>query len=646
MAKQYKLNGDRNCWGTAREKERLKARYDIRQRVFKQVGEAPFTPNGSPKQAPNDEQREEDKEKVKIFLRHVEAGAVSAFSLSTLSKHFVLLDKPFSTNLLSEYKINSLCASRFGKDCADQMQKFFKARKTCTIMEYASLLGEYKILGSLIMGGVDPTQRGQDVSLTSLCPLYDERMKEISVRVMRRFFENFPLSLKAYIIKRVVDMRVEASLELHAPEGCALCHTNHQLMLRFGTPCRHSYCEPCFWNNMLENVDNRAQGDVVLCPSCGQSSGSVVGVSQNHTKYAMLGGTPLERNQKSLALFEKLPANTRELKSRPKKKNYRKDVLSVTWHDAVARSLGSSRDVRRDKFFNFVEHNAYYFVRGCLEEGMDTNVVNEYSQTGLYLASWKGYKSIVHLLLDYGADVSIMANGGSNAIDAASWNRHHEIASMLLGLSFPFGERDTGLTCLKSSTAVNLSRPVAKMLIDPEKEHPGAGSCIIDDTLSASEIGRLIRMWQVIPADVSDKKSMGKCSNRHYFCDVAGRIQKNLSNAIYQAGVSKEALVFPHMRFLHYAYPGTSLAPHVDLCRVDSETGKRSTHTFILYLQDCESGGETALLDDLSGTSTLALVEPRKGRLLLFPHSCPHEGKQVVTVPKILLRGEVCLANC
>ena len=29
------------------------------------------------------------------------------------------------------------------------------------------------------------------------------------------------------------------------------------------------------------------------------------------------------------------------------------------------------------------------------------------------------------------------------------------------------------------------------------------------------------------------------------------------------------------------------------------------------------------------------------GRLLLFPHMCPHEGRMVETLPKILLRGEL-----
>ena len=37
----------------------------------------------------------------------------------------------------------------------------------------------------------------------------------------------------------------------------------------------------------------------------------------------------------------------------------------------------------------------------------------------------------------------------------------------------------------------------------------------------------------------------------------------------------------------------------------------------------------------------LASVAPLRGRLLLFPHVCPHAGNPVVDVPKCFLRGEL-----
>jgi hypothetical protein len=43
-------------------------------------------------------------------------------------------------------------------------------------------------------------------------------------------------------------------------------------------------------------------------------------------------------------------------------------------------------------------------------------------------------------------------------------------------------------------------------------------------------------------------------------------------------------------------------------------------------------------------TTTMQVVgscAPRRGRLLLFPHACPHVGRPVQDAPKLLLRGEV-----
>jgi hypothetical protein len=85
---------------------------------------------------------------------------------------------------------------------------------------------------------------------------------------------------------------------------------------------------------------------------------------------------------------------------------------------------------------------------------------------------------------------------------------------------------------------------------------------------------------------------------------------------------------------------------------VDTMTGRRSTHTFLMYLTDCEQGGETILLKDLKRENrqdenevlALAKVQPRRGRLLLFPHLCPHEGLPIRELyPKVLVRGEVSL---
>ena len=64
----------------------------------------------------------------------------------------------------------------------------------------------------------------------------------------------------------------------------------------------------------------------------------------------------------------------------------------------------------------------------------------------------------------------------------------------------------------------------------------------------------------------------------------------------------------------------------------------------------CASGGETALLADArvpsgaegaAGAEALADVQPVRGRLLVFPHDCPHAGRPVADAPKVVVRGEL-----
>ena len=173
--------------------------------------------------------------------------------------------------------------------------------------------------------------------------------------------------------------------------------------------------------------------------------------------------------------------------------------------------------------------------------------------------------------------------------------------------------------------------------------------------------------------------------------------------------VPSEAL--PHMRFLHYKHSGGNSSPHIDLPRRVTYDGsnRSSTHTFLLYLTNCEHGGCTNLLQSVNptnptteknnensinvvvripninetsviptiinsnndnsnectksiteeivkykdntvenkptigdiNTNIIASIKPRRGRLLVFPHVCPHEGEFTIDVPKVLLRGEM-----
>jgi hypothetical protein len=40
-------------------------------------------------------------------------------------------------------------------------------------------------------------------------------------------------------------------------------------------------------------------------------------------------------------------------------------------------------------------------------------------------------------------------------------------------------------------------------------------------------------------------------------------------------------------------------------------------------------------------SNILAIIVPKRGRLLVFPHICYHEGNKAISLPKLLLRGEM-----
>jgi hypothetical protein len=243
-------------------------------------------------------------------------------------------------------------------------------------------------------------------------------------------------------------------------------------------------------------------------------------------------------------------------------------------------------------------------------------------------------------------------------------------------------------------------------------------------------------MWKKLPVADPTKAS---CSERRYFCDAKGWVREGIAKALAaaaevrqaeEAGVVEEEQeeqeeeeeeeqqqqqeeegepkwgrlqvstkvacteALPHMRILAYNDVGGDLPPHTDLSRTDTH-GRKSTHTFLLYLADCEHGGETVLLRSVrasSGTAgtagtgyatehavdegqavdasngasqqeeggaattfgessnqslgegasqVLAAIAPVRGRLFLFPHVCPHAGLPVASVPKVLVRGEL-----
>ena len=235
-------------------------------------------------------------------------------------------------------------------------------------------------------------------------------------------------------------------------------------------------------------------------------------------------------------------------------------------------------------------------------------------------------------------------------------------------------------------------------LIPSDADHPGAGACYIDGGVPEDGLLALERLFAALPVHPRGRCSQA-LSDRSYYCDAEGWVCALLGEAM-RAGaavarveecLAEESLAqdcdgdlsalrhscssrvpacgsddgddggrsssagcghslpceghaLAHMRFLHYNEAGGGLPPHTDLSRTRREDGVVSRCTFLLYLSDCCVGGETVLLEKLVQPSdVLAAVTPRRGRLLLFPHLCPHLAREVVSqaLPKVLLRGEV-----
>jgi predicted 2-oxoglutarate/Fe(II)-dependent dioxygenase YbiX len=86
-------------------------------------------------------------------------------------------------------------------------------------------------------------------------------------------------------------------------------------------------------------------------------------------------------------------------------------------------------------------------------------------------------------------------------------------------------------------------------------------------------------------------------------------------------------------RFRYYRYrPGQRFDWHAD-ASFRRANGEVSQLSFIMYLNDDFTGGETAVMDKL--------ITPRRGRALFFLHELLHEGRPVKSGTKYVMRTDV-----
>jgi hypothetical protein len=612
-------------------------------------------------------------------MQQIIRGDKSNFSLCAMEENFLLFQSLHLTSQwldwdANDQQLNTLVLSKFGTLFCQELKEFCSnALVSFALMEFASWLDQYVMVAAMIKGGISPTIKSQyrtDQNSNEDLKEWQQNAKNVGASVMERFFNNFPLALATFIVKRVMEMRwlawklwkqSQTDNEASSSWVCNSCRkvAPQSYRLCFGTPCMHVMCEICFWKNILLTIDRRGfHENVISCMVCPTTT-----VPSGATSKAE---NPSVRRNSSLSKFQLLPPTSRELRLRPKQDKHKKEVLACCWAEGVMSSLGNSQDIRLEKFLSYVERrNTYHYVHGCLVAGVDVNAQNEYGQTPLYLAAWRGNGPLVQLLLEYGADPTVAASGGMSTIQSVcEANGHFDVLKILNRCQGPCGgdsimdEGKRWFQQLRSQALEVISQPlVANVLIPKSSDHPGAGSYVLDDALSSDAVDQIIELWRRLPMDdatsaIKLKKKKTCCSTRSYFCDAEGWLSSLLMQSLKRADLlDRETndildIIFPHMRFLHYEQPGIELAPHVDLSRVSANTELRSTHTFILYLTDCRFGGETVLLQHLSvklSNVELANISPKRGRLLLFPHNCPHKGNPTADIPKLLVRGEVRL---
>lgn len=169
-------------------------------------------------------------------------------------------------------------------------------------------------------------------------------------------------------------------------------------------------------------------------------------------------------------------------------------------------------------------------------------------------------------------------------------------------------------------------------------------SFTIDDVLSPDECRALIARIEAagtIVAPITRPEGpvldLGVRNNTRVMFDdpeLASLLYERVKSRL-PATISGGEVVGANERLRCYRYAvGQRFAPHYDGAFVRDEA-ERSQLTFIVYLNDDFTGGETAMLDFDE------VIAPRPGRALLFQHKLLHEGCAVTSGVKYAVRSDI-----
>jgi len=455
------------------------------------------------------------------------------------------------------------------------------------------------------------------------------------------------------------------------PEHCPVCDLPNLQPMRY-LRCHHWICERCFWIAVCKQRERE-----LCCVTCGEGE-TLESVREEEFReregeqdlFSSLCGpiTPSFRAKVAKHRIESLP----KLNQLPKKEPFRARSLL----EGKKSFLGAQEGTRNEVFQKAARTGDFCKMVYVLLAGVDVNAEDEYGQICLHLTTFENQFLTSYILMYWmGLSPLKAAAGGTTPLLIAISNGYHALAAgiakylaceshvnLTLSEICDLAEKDSlrfrELTSISltqspaSSRTFERPQPRFQYQIPPDSKHPGAGAFTIDDGFPLPFLDSLVAMYHSLTDGPCKKASS---NTRRFYSDTTGRVSNEIRSCMINANCKLPLRALSHMRFLCYSKKGAALAPHVDLTRA-LDDGRRSTHTFIIYLQTCERGGGTALLkrqetrgegidneawDKVMEEITIVRVKPRIGRLLVFPHFCPHAGLEVIDIPKLLIRGEM-----
>jgi prolyl 4-hydroxylase len=183
-----------------------------------------------------------------------------------------------------------------------------------------------------------------------------------------------------------------------------------------------------------------------------------------------------------------------------------------------------------------------------------------------------------------------------------------------------------------------------KEVLDPDKV------LVIQDFLGHEECAALIQRSENLlyePGMVADVVIEQVRNNERVLVDDPSLAQDLFRRAepFLPAVIEGHGLVGFNERWRFYRYrPGQTFKPHRDGSYLRPKSWEESQMTFMIYLNDGMTGGETRFFADMEQVvqqRPYLSVQPKVGMALVFLHPIWHEGAVVHSGQKYVLRTDV-----